>query len=136
MLAPPRSPNGTGDRNAAAPAATAVDIRELVKLARDKSAQARSNLATTISDLYFGEQRVLTDRDRALMTDILRQLIHDVEVSVRRAVSERLAEQPEAPRELVLALANDEIDVAYPILVRSAVHHRRAGDHGRPTLGR
>ena len=51
----------------------------------------------------------------------MRQLIHDVEVSVRRALAERLSEQPLAPHELVIALANDEIEVAHPLLVNSDV---------------
>ena len=41
--------------------------------------------------------------------------------SVRRILSERLAERLDAPRDLVVTLANDEIEVAHPILVKSEV---------------
>jgi len=78
-------------------------------------------LVATIGDLFFSQHDILSDRERALMTEILRQLIHDVEVSVRRALAERLAEQPLAPHELVIALANDDIEVAHPLLVNSDV---------------
>ena len=35
------------------------------------------------------------------MTDILHQLVHDVEMSVRRTLAERLAMLPSAPRDLI-----------------------------------
>jgi uncharacterized protein (DUF2336 family) len=55
------------------------------------------------------------------MTDILRQLIHDVEMSVRKSLAHKLSTEPNAPSELVMVLANDEIEVAHPILQNSSV---------------
>ncbi len=55
------------------------------------------------------------------MVDIMRRLIHEVETSVRRTLAERLAERPDTPEDLVLTLANDEIEVAHLILVNSEV---------------
>lgn len=97
------------------------DLEYLFELARDKTVAGRRMLVATIGDLFFSQHDVLSDRERSLMTEILRQLIHDVEVSVRRALAERLSEQPLAPHELVIALANDEIEVAHPLLVNSDV---------------
>lgn len=97
------------------------DLEYLFELARDKTVAGRRMLVATIGDLFFSQHDVLSDRERSLMTEILRQLIHDVEVSVRRALAERLAAQPLAPHELVIALANDEIEVAHPLLVNSDV---------------
>ena len=76
-----------------------------------------------VSDLFCDNQTVLSDRERALMTDILHQLVHDVEMTVRRALAERLAMLPSAPRELIVELANDQIEVAHPILMGSNVLH-------------
>ena len=98
-----------------------MTFEELLDLARDKTAAARRLLAETVSDLFFDDTKVLTERERALMIDILRRLIHDVEMSIRRTLAERVADRPAAPRELVVELANDEIEVAHPILVRSEV---------------
>ncbi|MBV9521761.1 MAG: DUF2336 domain-containing protein [Alphaproteobacteria bacterium] len=98
-----------------------LETRHLFELARDKTIAGRQALAATVTDLFFAKGAVLTQRERALMTDILRQLIGDVETSVRRALSERLAHRKDAPRELVLALANDEIAVAHSILLHSEV---------------
>src|SRR5690606_28752200 len=70
---------------------------------------------------FFDEKGSINERERRLMTEILQQLIHDVEQSVRKALADRLAEEKDAPRELVTILANDEIDVAHKILRDSAV---------------
>lgn len=100
---------------------TALDYDQLVHLARDKSRKGRAALIEAIEELYEGAGHVLTANNRALIGDILKRLIHEVEVSVRRALSEFLAEKPDAPEDLIIALANDEIDVAYPVLARSRV---------------
>ena len=97
------------------------EVGELLTLARDKSIDGRTRLVQIVGDLFFDAERVLNDRERSHMTEILRQLIHDVEKSVRRAVADRLAAEANAPSDLIVALANDEIQVAYPILTESAV---------------
>jgi uncharacterized protein (DUF2336 family) len=55
------------------------------------------------------------------MSDILRQLIHDVEMKVRQQLAERMASEINAPRDLISALANDQIEVAHPILTQSTI---------------
>ncbi|MGB8275082.1 MAG: DUF2336 domain-containing protein [Alphaproteobacteria bacterium] len=100
-----------------------TDINYLLGLARDKSTASRKELMVTISDLFAGEHSILSDRERDLMTDILRHLIHEVEMSVRRDLAERLSGQTNAPRDLIRTLANDEIEVAHAILVKSHVLH-------------
>ncbi|MCH8997433.1 MAG: DUF2336 domain-containing protein [Proteobacteria bacterium] len=97
------------------------ELKSLVDLARDKSKQSRSILVAAINDLYSDEEQLLSDRDRAIMLDIIRQLIHEVETSVRRSLAEHLATRADAPADLIATLANDEIEVAHPILVKSDV---------------
>jgi uncharacterized protein (DUF2336 family) len=55
------------------------------------------------------------------MGDILRNLVNDVEIAVRRRLAEQLSQRSDAPPDVVLSLANDKIEVAYPILLRSKV---------------
>jgi len=98
-----------------------VEMQELLDLARDKSVTGRTRLVQVVGDLFFEENGSVNERERRLMTEILQQLIHDVEQSVRKALADRLAEETDAPRELVTILANDEIDVAHKILRNSAV---------------
>lgn len=97
------------------------DLRFLLDLALDKSLDGRRALTATIGDLFSDQDDVLSERERALMTDILRKLIHDCERVVRRDLSERLSAAPNPPHELIIALANDDIEVAEPILRESNV---------------
>lgn len=94
---------------------------ELFELARNKTNEGRESLFAMVSDLFFNEDRVLSDRERALMGEILRRLVHAVEMSVRRNLSMRMAERTDAPHDLIVDLANDDIEVAHPILLRSDV---------------
>lgn len=93
----------------------------LLALARDKSREGREQLFQTISDMFAGEVDDFSDPERRMMGEILRQLIVDVEAAIRRTLAERLADMPGAPAELIRDLANDAIDVAHPILLRSNV---------------
>ena len=98
-----------------------IDFHELVTLARDKSVESRTRLVQIVGDLFFDTDTVLQETERTIMADILRQLIHDVEMRVRQALAERMAPEAGAPRELIAALANDQIEVAHPILTQSTV---------------
>ena len=100
---------------------TQIDFNELLSLARDKSVDGRTRLVQIVGDLFFDTDTVLKDAERTIMTDILRQLIHDVEMRVRQVLAERMAAETGAPHELIAALANDQIEVAHPILTQSTV---------------
>lgn len=93
----------------------------LLELARDKSGERRQLLAETIADLFAGKKRVLTDRERALMFDILHKMVNGAEMQVRRVIAEQVAKIADAPTGLIKFLANDEIEVAFPILRGSSV---------------
>lgn len=98
-----------------------LDSAHLTELARDKSRKGRAALAAVIDDLFDHKAHVLSDRERRLMFNIIENLIHEVEVSVRRKFSEKLALSTDVPHSLITALANDDIDVAYPVLAHSNV---------------
>jgi uncharacterized protein (DUF2336 family) len=99
----------------------AIDSEYLFELARHKSSAERTRLAETVSDLFEERKEALSDRERSLMFDILHAVIHDVETSVRKTLSERLAAVADAPRDLIRVLANNEIEVASPVLMRSEI---------------
>ncbi|MBO6521017.1 MAG: DUF2336 domain-containing protein [Rhodospirillales bacterium] len=97
------------------------DAEFLMSLARQKSAASRSELTNIIIDLFDNQSSVLSERQRAQMYGILETIINDIEVSVRQAVAGRLALMDDVPRNLVSRLANDEINVAFPILSKSGL---------------
>lgn len=97
------------------------DVNELLELARNKSVESRKALVETISAVFADDGEALSERERALIFEILSKLVHDFEMRVRRELSERMASRGKAPREIVVLLANDEIEVARPILLLSDV---------------
>ena len=93
----------------------------LLGMAKEQAARNRHQLFENIADLFLSSEGRLTERERALMTDILGKLVDEVEAEVRRTLAERMALLPWAPRDLVLKLAEDEGPVARPLLLHSTV---------------
>lgn len=96
-----------------------IDGAQLLALARLRSDEGRAELFAVIGDLFHDRHDVVSAQERALMLDILEKLIGEVARDVRRKLSLKLADAPGLPRELAVLLANDEIEVATPILMRS-----------------
>jgi len=99
----------------------AVESLYLYKLARDRSPDGRRTFGREISGVFLDHFPALTKNERRLMYEILHQLMRDVEMSLRRSVADQLAAEADVPRDLAILLANDEIDVAFPILSLSPV---------------
>ncbi len=93
----------------------------LLALARDKSKASREQLFQTMSEMFAGEAVPYSDPERDMMSEILRELVGEVEIAIRRTLAEKLADNPKAPPNLVAFLANDAIEVAHAILMRSEV---------------
>ena len=93
----------------------------LLALARDPAVESRRLLFEEITDMVLSPDRKLTDRERALMKEILGKLLHEVDVEVRQQMAERMAQSEIAPRDLICMLAMDEIQVARPVLQWSRV---------------
>ncbi|WP_343561147.1 DUF2336 domain-containing protein [Kiloniella sp. b19] len=102
---------------------TALDkpLDNLLALAMDRSREGREKLAETIGKLFANQERVLTEHEQALIIDILGKLVNDVEREVRQALARELATAETIPAEIATKLANDEIEVARPILLNSPV---------------
>lgn len=109
------------------------ELKDLIELARDNSIPSRNRLVERLGDLYFdGSSAASAERDQ--MAEILRDLVRDVEQTVRSKLAQRLAADPDPPAGLISVLANDDIEVAHPILVQSRalgdaelleiIHHR------------
>lgn len=97
------------------------EARHLFELAREKTKHGRKSLYNAISSMFERRGDQLDEHERELMADILERLSHDVEMSVRAALANRLAGKTKAPAELINMLANDDIQVAYKILSTSPV---------------
>jgi len=98
-----------------------TETERLLALARLRDAPHRGALFMSIVHLLEITDDRLQAAERELVANILRQLSHEVEMSIRQRLAERLAQSTQAPRELLLLLADDVIEVAYPILVGSTL---------------
>jgi uncharacterized protein (DUF2336 family) len=95
--------------------------QHLLRLAASHSAGERRVLADSLVDLLAETEPDLSEREAALIGDILNKLIRDFETAVRRELADRLAWLERAPHEVIVALANDEIEIAKPLLRQSPV---------------
>jgi uncharacterized protein (DUF2336 family) len=94
-------------------------LRGLVDVAHARMASGRKIIFENISDLFLSDEGRLSDRERALMGDIIGKLVVDMETRVREQLAQRLAKVENVPHDLVAMLANDQIDVARPLLTNS-----------------
>ena len=103
---------------------TDIDSAYLLKLARDKSVERRRLLTEIIADLFQGDGKVLTERERALMFNIMHKMVRDAELSIRQIIGQRLADVPDVPHELALFTGQRRHRGCLPYTVRS---HRPPG---------
>jgi uncharacterized protein (DUF2336 family) len=92
---------------------------DLMALARSSASDSRRRLLENMTDLFLSSDARLSDRERALMEEIIVKLVHEMEMQVRSELAERLAASDAAPKELIVLLANDAIEIARPVLQQS-----------------
>jgi uncharacterized protein (DUF2336 family) len=95
------------------------DMGRLAQLAANPQDTTREEIYLAVASLYRVQGTHLNDRERELMREILRRLTLDVEMAIRIALAERLADDASAPNDLIVLLADDKIEVARPVILRS-----------------
>lgn len=95
------------------------NMGRLAQLAANPQGVGRDEIYVAIASLFRAQGARLSERERQLMREILLKLSHDVEMAVRIALAERLADDDEAPIDLLLMLCDDRIEVARPVILRS-----------------
>ncbi|PCK00307.1 MAG: hypothetical protein COA45_00550 [Zetaproteobacteria bacterium] len=94
------------------------DTNKLYSLARDKNPAARAELSKTIGLIL---EMDVSARESELVADVLIKLMRQAESDLRQAVSEQIAFLDNVPLRLILQLANDDIEIAKPVLMSSQV---------------
>ncbi len=98
------------------------ELEALLDLARHRAAAHREAMAAIAAALFAGGgEGGLSDRERALMSEVLRKLVHDVERVIRDELAERVADRRGVPQELAVEVTDPESEVAHPVLVASGV---------------
>jgi uncharacterized protein (DUF2336 family) len=96
-------------------------LERLINLASETSPDKRRELLEEVTDLFLEQPAAHSDRESELFGDVMAKVAYQVEMQVRQRLAERLAKVAEAPHDLIVTLANDEIEVAGPILRHSGV---------------
>lgn len=108
---------------------TAHDMSDMGRLAQlamnPKDRASREEIYLAVASLYRIQGAELNSRERDLTREILRRLTRDVEMAVRIALAERLADDITAPHDLILLLVDDAIEVARPLILRSPLLSER-----------
>src|SRR6201999_2057447 len=102
---------------------TAHDMSDMGRLAQlamnPRDGASREEIYLAVASLYRIQGTGLNNRERELMREILRRLTRDVEMAIRIALAERLADDASAPHDLILLLVDDTIEVARPLILHS-----------------
>jgi uncharacterized protein (DUF2336 family) len=94
------------------------DTHSLYALAENKDAASCLELTTVMTDLMSIK---LSDKESELITDVLLGLMKQAEKDLKLALAERLSAMENAPLRMILTMANDDIDIADPVLRSSPV---------------
>ena len=117
--APP--PASLSEPDALSESDAASRLPDLIALAQETSSEKRRALLRELTDHFFGAAK-RTEAETALYGSVLSDLTDAMELAVRAELAERFAAAPDAPRQLIRRLANDEAeDVAHPVLRASPV---------------
>lgn len=101
---------------ASAPLLTATDVERLL---RDDSPDSRISVLEKVSTSYNAAN--FAAREREVAEQIFRLLMKDAAIRVRETLAERIKENGEIPRDIVLHMASDVNSVALPVLKASTV---------------
>jgi uncharacterized protein (DUF2336 family) len=95
-------------------------LQKLIETVALRSRDAELELVRSVSDLRIPEAHRLTEMDRAQMAGILARLIHSIELDLRLNLADALPASTKDHAKLLRALADDRIEIAFPILEHHA----------------
>lgn len=98
-----------------------VCLQDLESLSVERDAGKRRELLRKVTDLFFITEQQQSDSDRDVFGGVMERVAYELEVEVRAELSQRLASTNFAPHDIVRRLAEDDIEVAKPVLERSQV---------------
>ena len=96
-------------------------LEGLARLAREASPEGRQELLREVTDMFMEAPGDLSPKEVDYFGDIMGKLAFEVEMKVRQHLAETLSTVGAAPPDLINRLANDQIEVARPVLMKSGV---------------
>jgi uncharacterized protein (DUF2336 family) len=92
---------------------------DVERLLIDPSSENRAFTASKIGESF--SKGKLSEAERRMAEDIFRLMMRDLEVKVRKSLSDSIKLSPDLPRDVALAMANDVCDIALPVIEASTV---------------
>ncbi|MCH7864190.1 MAG: DUF2336 domain-containing protein [Proteobacteria bacterium] len=96
-------------------------LESLARLTMENSDEGRQKLLREVTDMFMESPETLNEREIAYFGEIMNGMVGQVETMVRQHLSETISSVSNAPHDLILSLANDELDVAFSVLQNSEV---------------
>lgn len=97
------------------------NIVELEKLAREGSSDRRRELLRGLTDMFLEDMDKHTTQESDLFGEVVCRVLEEVVQEARVELAERIAPLQQFPKDIVLKLAADDIEVATPILEKSTL---------------
>jgi len=88
-------------------------------LAHERSEGARVELAGMLADVLLTEDKDLSLREEELVNELIEQLLQSHTPAVRSQLVHKFADARRMPRKMAVSLANDNIEIAFKVLVSS-----------------
>lgn len=96
-----------------------LTLDDCARLERDRSPKVRAETAVRVARVFAEAE--ISPHAREIALEIIERLARDIEVQVRRAVSEQLKHCPALPAAITRGLAHDVESVAVPMIRSSTV---------------
>ena len=96
-----------------------INLAKLADLARDTSSGGRKSLVSMLTDLFVNSGDERDEQISLLFGDIVLKVLGQLEEETRIILSKRVCKEKDAPRELMVKLAQDAFPVAGPVLENS-----------------
>ena len=96
-------------------------LESLARLTMENSEEGRQNLLREVTDMFMEQPDNLNETELAYFGEIMGTVVDQVDPAMRRNLSETISTVSNAPRDVILSLANDEAEVALPVLQNSEV---------------
>jgi len=96
-------------------------LESLARLAKEASTEGRQKLLHEVTDLFMESPEALSQTEMEYFGEIMGKLVFELEMKVRQHLAETLSDVGAAPHDLVKRLANDAIEVARPVLMKSGI---------------
>ncbi|MCV6574390.1 MAG: DUF2336 domain-containing protein [Cohaesibacter sp.] len=93
----------------------------IADLAREKSSDKRRELLGKVADLFFDGAEHHTQQEALIFRDIVMKMLDEVDLDGRAEFSQRAAPRADLPADVARQLAQDEVEVAGPMLQHSPV---------------